>query len=317
MTRLLDVCICTHNPRRSILDVVIKSLARQTVDQSLYRILIVDNSSSPPLQPGEFTRLYDAGISFTIVREPMSGISHARARAIAETDGEWILFVDDDNELELDYIANGLKIIENQKNLGCFGGRLILPSYLKPPRWMSNLLPYLAIRDNGNEPITNMANYWGQWEPPTAGAFVHRSLLDLYLHKTRENPLIHRLGRRGTKILSSCEDSLMMRGACEVDRFASYQPSLILYHHLDPRRFTFSYMRRLMYAYGKSHVVLESLLGTMQDPPPYYAHLSAVTRLIGSLFMKNIFGSLRHAVCMVFYHLGAYVEWKQRRQLPN
>jgi glycosyltransferase involved in cell wall biosynthesis len=311
MVTPLDICICTHNPRRDILDLVLQSIAQQTVEKSLYRVLIVDNCSAPALEPQDFASLANNGVTFRIVKEPRLGIVHARSRAIRETGEQWMLFVDDDNELDHYFVRKGLEIINQHSDLGCFGGKLLLPRYLIPPRWTKHLLPYLGIRDHGNSRITAKANHWGLWEPPTAGAFVRRSLLQLYLDRVNIDDTTHKLGRAGRKSLASCEDSLLMRGAYLADLASSYEPSLVLYHHLDPKRFSFSYFKRLMYAYGKSHVVLESLLGTVQGVPAYYAGLPALVRLLIWSFLKNVRFSFRHAICMSAYHLGAYAEWKQ------
>ena len=311
MVTSLDICICTHNPRRNILDIVVQSIERQTVDKSLYRVLIIDNCSAPALEPQDFSSLANRGVTFRIVKEPRLGISHARARAIKETGGQWMLFVDDDNELDTNFVANGLEIINLYADIGCFGGKLLLPEYLRPPRWMKHLLPYLGIRDHGNSRITAKANHWGLWEPPTAGAFVRRDLLQLYLDRVDIDDATHKLGRAGKKSLASCEDSLLMRGAYLVDLASSYEPRLVLYHHLDPKRLSFSYFRRLMYAYGKSHVVLESLLGTVQGVPACYAGLPALVRVLSWSLLKDWRFSFRHAICMAAYHLGAYTEWKQ------
>jgi len=309
----LDICICTHNPRRNILDLVARSIARQTADKTLYRVLIVDNCSVPALELQDFAAFVRSGVTFRIVREPIPGLSRARIRAINETSGQWILFVDDDNELDTNFVENGLEIINRHSDLGCFGGKLLLPEYLRlePAPWAKHLLPYLGIKDFGDSRITAKANFWGEWEPAGAGAFVHRSLLQMYCDRANSDDMTHKLGRSGKNSLASCDDSLLMRGAFFVGRGASYEPSLILYHHLDPKRFSFGYFRRLMYAYGKSHVVLESLLGTVHSVPACYAGLLALARVLGWCLLKDARFSFRHAICMAAYHLGAYKEWKQ------
>lgn len=311
MVTPLDICICTHNPRRDILDLVAQSIARQTADKSLYRVLIVDNCSAPALEPQDFAAFVSSGVTFRIVREHTPGLSRARIRAINETSGQWMLFVDDDNELDTNFIANGLEIINRYADIGCFGGKLLLPEYLRPAPWAKHLLPYLGIKDFGDSRITAKANHWGKWEPAGAGAFVRRSLLQLYIDRANIDDATHKLGRVGKKSLASCDDSLLMRGAYLVDLASSYEPNLVLYHHLDPKRFSFSYFRRLMYAYGRSHVVLESLLGTSQGVPANYAGLLALLRLLSWSFLRDVRLSFRHAICIAAYHLGAYTEWKQ------
>ena len=113
----IDICICTHNPRLDILRKVITSIASQEADRKLFSILLVDNGSKPYLENNLLTPLIGKGIACRVVQEPKLGLSRARIRAIEETDNEWILFVDDDNELYPDFIKNGIEFIQNSS--GC------------------------------------------------------------------------------------------------------------------------------------------------------------------------------------------------------
>ena len=294
---VLDVCICTHNPRRAVFDLVIRSVAKQDAAKSGFRVLVVDNASNPELVRDDFAALAEAGIDFRIVLEPRLGNIFSRATAIAESTSEWILFVDDDNELAPDYISQGLAIIHDRPELGCFGGRLYLAPSLAPPQWMVPLLPYLAVRDFGDAEITNVADFWGQWEPATAGGFVHRSVLDLYIDRIQNDEKVHHLGRKGKRSLNSGEDSLMMWGAHRLGLAASYQPGLKLVHHINPDRFQFWYFFRLMRGYGRSNAILDKLYARPAEP------LSP--RTIFREILKNGRSiSWRYAICLAAYHWG-------------
>ena len=308
----LDLCIITHNPRRDVLDIVLGSIAGQTIERASIQVLVVDNCSDPPLEPQDFASLENNGIRLRIVNEPRLGESAARVRAIKETSGPWVLFVDDDNELHPDFIKNGLEVIDSHPELGCFGGKMLLPSSLVPGAWAQKLLPYLGIRDFGSARISAKENRWGMWEPAGGGAFVHRTLLERYVDWVDRPETAYTLGRVGTSSLASCDDSLMMRGGYWVDRASSYEPTLSLWHHLNPKRFRFKHIRGLMFAYGRSHVALERLLGTAKEPPLYYANLLTALSLVAIVFVKGLWVSPRYAACMASYHLGAYVEWKHR-----
>jgi len=264
---MLDVCICTHNPRADILKVVINSVAAQTADPESFQVVLVDNASFPPIDKEILNPLQSEGIRARIVREDKPGIARARVRAARETCGDWILFVDDDNELAPNYIEEGYKFIFSQENIGCFGGKLLLPENIQPPAWVKPFLPYLAIKDVGDELIMGGSSDWGIWEPPTAGAFIRRALLNEYCARSEVNAMLFKLGRQGTKNLASCEDSLIMRTAFHLGLKNAYNPRLVLYHHLDNKRFKLGYLIRLMYAYGISHVVLEALLKGTQPMP--------------------------------------------------
>lgn len=305
---MIDVCLCTHNPRPDILTKILASIQNQTVGGDTFRFLIIDNASSPPLNESLLAQFKQSGIEARMVREPMPGIARARLRAILETDGEWLLFVDDDNELMPDYIAEGIKFASMYADVGCFGGKLLLSPSLYPAKWIKPFLPYLAIKEIGDEPIFGKSAAWGPWEPPTAGAFIKRPILNQYKQRAENDGNLFKLGRTGKKNLSSCEDSLIMRGAFTLDFSNAYNPKMVLYHHLDSKRFNFKYLIRLMYAYGVSHVVLESLLNGPQSIPAYYSSRKDFFRLLLGALKGGAKQSFAFGVGMVAYHLGARTE---------
>jgi len=294
----LEVCICTHAPRPEIFHIVLTSLARQTAGKESFRVLIIDNASAPPLTVENCGVLTNAGISFEIVREPRLGNVFSRARAYQATVGDWIVFVDDDNELHPDYIEIGLELIRNRPELGCFGGKLELPSGIDVPAWVKPLLPFLAIRDFGDREITNISDHWGEWEPVTAGGFLRRDILGIYAKRVLDDPGTHVLGRKGTSTLNSCEDSLMMSGAFHLALACSYQPSLRLTHHVRAERFRLSYILRLMYGFGRSEVMLDYLCGrtTQWDSQGGWKAISEIMRS----FMRDLsLFSWQYALCMM------------------
>lgn len=309
---MIDVCICTHNPRPDTLAKVLASILNQTVGRDEYRFLIVDNASSPPLNESLLTQFMAQGIKARMVHEPLPGIARARLRAIQETQAEWLLFVDDDNELRNDYIVEGMKFATMHKDLGCFGGKLLLSKNLLPAAWVKPFLPYLAIKDIGDEIILGKSTSWGNWEPPTAGAFIKRSVLDLYRQRAESDENIFKLGRTGKRNLSSCEDSLIMRGAFSLDLSNAYNPKMVLYHHLDAKRFNFKYLIRLMYAYGVSHVILESMLNGAQSIPSYYASKKQFSSLLWREAKGSSKLSLAFGIGIAAYHLGARSEHRNQ-----
>lgn len=302
---MIDVCLCTHNPRPDILKKVLASIEAQTVGGDAFRLLIVDNASSPPLDETMLLSFAASGIDARMVREPQPGIARARLRAIIETDAEWLLFVDDDNELTPRYIAEGMLFAEKVPDIGCFGGKLLLPANIRPARWVAPFLPYLAIKDIGTESVIGKSATWGPWEPPTAGAFIKRSVLALYVQQAQSDEKLFQLGRKGSKNLSSCEDSLIMRGAFSLNLANAYNPGMVLYHHLDTRRFNLSYLIRLMYAYGISHVLLETLLNGPQPVPEYYSSRKLFLRMLLGATKSAANQSVAFGIGIAAYHLGS------------
>jgi glycosyltransferase involved in cell wall biosynthesis len=313
----IDICICTHNPRLEILRSVIVSIAQQKANPDVISVLLIDNDSKPALEKDLLAPIAERGIVCRIVHEPNLGLSRARIRAIQETLGEWILFVDDDNELNSDFIEQGLAFIQLHPDVGCFGGRLLLPSILQPANWVKPFLPYLGIKDEGDMEIIGNGDQWGPWEPPGAGAWVHRKVLNEYLHRSQKDERLFKLGRTGTGNLASCDDSIMMRGSLHVGLKNAYVPDLMLMHHLDPKRFHFRYLMRLMRAFGISHIVLETVLSGPQSIREYYKSNIAFLNLLLSTLKAERNKPLQYIIGMFIYHFAARREYYSQQSEIN
>jgi hypothetical protein len=305
----LDVCICTHNPRPEIWAIVLQALARQTLDKSLFHVWVIDNCSTPAMTLADLAPLTAVGIGVSLVLEPRLGNVYARSCAVTATQSELLLFVDDDNELADDYLATAYALARAHPEIGCMGGKLLLPPTLTCPPWLEPLLPYIAVIDRGEAVIANCADHWGPWEPPTAGALVRRPVLNQYLKQIEEIPETGQLGRKGSGQLLSGEDSLMMRGAFALGLQCAYQPSLKLYHHISPHRFQARYLWRLMYGYGRSFIILETLLGNTIAPVPWRAALKTI---LHNVQLRRREQSLGYALCLMAYDIGYFTQLRHQ-----
>ncbi|MBV8534426.1 MAG: glycosyltransferase family 2 protein, partial [Alphaproteobacteria bacterium] len=114
---MLQVCLCTHNPRPEIFHQVLTALRRQTRWDS-FELVIVDNASQPPIEEWACRAALGPEIRLRIERESTLGIAAARVRAVETTTTDWVLFVDDDTELSPDYVEQGMKIIAENPTIG-------------------------------------------------------------------------------------------------------------------------------------------------------------------------------------------------------
>jgi glycosyltransferase involved in cell wall biosynthesis len=304
---MLDVCICTHKPRGHILDLAIRSIAEQLRNTEDLNVLVIDNGSVPPLDGSILSPLQNSGINARLIHEPKIGLSNARYRAISETSGDWILFVDDDNELAPDYITAGWQFILQYPDVGCFGGKLLLPADIDKPEWILPFLPYLGIKDLGNQSIFSISERWTKCEPPGAGAWVRRDVAALYAHRLDTDPELRGLGRAGAEGVFSADDSCMMRGAYYLGLHNAYCPSLSLKHHLAPHRFKFSYLLNLMAGYGVSQLLLEKMLVGEHPLEHVYEDPAAFSSMLDTIYASpNMSGRLKSAKMM--WHISAKLQ---------
>lgn len=310
---MLEICICTHNPRLDVLALALESIANQDSPNGAFRVLLVDNASNPKLTEELLAPLVAVGIPATLLYEETPGIARARVRAIHASIADWILWIDDDNELTANYLRVGLEFISKNESVGCFGGKLLLARDLSPSQNTRPLLPYLGIKDEGEEILIGMSDEWEPWEPPTAGSWVNRKVFSVFAQKA-ESPDFFKLGRIGKTNLSSCEDSFMMRTAYHQGLSCAYVPELILFHHLSPHRFKCKYLLKLMHAYGTSHVILETFLHGYRHAPKWYSTRWRLINTIYRCFKKDRNKSTLYATAQAAYHIGCYSEHKRQKQ---
>ena len=224
--------------------------------------------------------------------------------AIAATSSDWMLCVDDDNILSPDYVAEGLGFIDAHPDVGAFGGELALPQEIAVPAGTAPFLPYLAVRDAGDAMMKGVSEKWEAWEPPAAGAFIARAVLEDFAAFVRANSKASALGRAPGSF-ASCEDSLLMHSAFRIGRATAYDPALRLEHHVDPARFGFSNLVRLMEGYGRSHAVLENLLRGPMRAPHYYRTPAHAALVALATLVNDLKHSARFAYARARYHLAA------------
>jgi glycosyltransferase involved in cell wall biosynthesis len=308
---VLDVCICTHNPDPELLSIVLRALANQTLAKSEYRVWAIDNASEPPLAMSDFALLTAAGVNCNLLSAPQLGLIYARNVAIDATDSEWLIFVDDDNELSECYLETVSTIIAKHPEFGCFGGKLLLPSDTNYSRWMQPLLPFLGIKDVGDKELSARVDYWGEWEPPGAGFIIRRSVLEVFQQRLAALPPTFILGRQGQNLLSA-EDSAIARGAYDLGLYCAYQPQLKLIHHIKPHRLKFTYLMRLLYGHGRSYVLLERIMG---NSVPRIAGWKVTTFILRKIVAKMLeFKSIQQSLCMLAWEFGYLYETRQSQQ---
>mgnify|MGYP002622572909 CR=1 FL=1 len=310
---MLNLTICTHNPKPALFARVIAAIAEQT--ERGFDVLVVDNASAEPVSEAVLEPLRARGIDARVLREEKRGLIHARLCTIDATSGDWMLCVDDDNVLAPDYVAEGLVFMRAHANVAAFGGKLLLPDSVSAPFWAAPFLPYLAIRDAGDETLMGVSSKWEAWEPPAAGAFIARAVLEDFAAFVRTHAGAAGLGRAPGSF-ASCEDSLLMHSAFQLGRATAYNPRLRLEHHIDPERFKLANLLKLMEGYGRSHVVLDDLVRGPITTPRYYKTPAHVALTMAAAMAHHIAPSPAFGYARARYHLAAARAYRDFARAP-
>lgn len=274
----ISVIICSHNPREEYLRRTLDALKAQTLPVKDWELLLVDNSSEPPL-----TERFDLSWhpNARHVREEKLGLTPARLRGIAESAGSLVVFVDDDNVLRADYLQVCLKISADYPWLGAWGGSCIPEFEVEP---LAELRPFLGglVIEKLTTSIWAKTRTSTEAIPPGAGMAVRRTVADRYRELAFGDPVRQTLGRKG-KSLGGCEDNDMAMSGFDLGLGAGRFPELELTHLIPARRLTLDYLEGIHEGFGYSGVVLRTIHKT--NSPPGKSGLAALKFFALGIFM--------------------------------
>ncbi|HTR43348.1 MAG TPA: glycosyltransferase [Pseudomonadales bacterium] len=258
----ISVIICSHNPRENYLRRVLDALRAQTLPAKEWELLLIDNASAEPLA-GRFDLSWHPNGRH--MREDKIGLTPARLRGIAESKGDLLVFVDDDNVLRADYLQACQKISADYPQLGAWGGSC-LPEFEVEPS--AEVRPWLAglLVEKLDKPVWIKIPQGGPALPPGAGMAVRRNVAVHYREQVLRDPLRQALGRTG-KRLAAGEDSDMAMCSRAFDLGTGRFPELELTHLIPARRVTLEYLEGIHEGFGYCGVVLAAIHDKETRPP--------------------------------------------------
>lgn len=248
----VSVIICTHNPRRDYLDRVLGALREQTLPQSDWELLLIDNCSTETVADWVSLGWHR---NARCIREDNLGLTSARLRGIRESHSQLLVFVDDDNVLDHRYLEQALKVATAFPAVGVWGGYVTAEFEQPPAEWTREYWNLLAIRE-GNQ------DYWSNnpadstSHPIGAGLCARKLVAQAYAESAAENPLRSFLDRRGTSLLSGGDSDLVLAALTVGLGFGVFK-DLRLTHLIAPQRLQEEYLLSLRKHIGASYLLLE------------------------------------------------------------
>ncbi|MEI6946652.1 glycosyltransferase [Paraflavisolibacter sp. H34] len=260
----ISVIICTYNPKTSIFHRVLEALRVQRLSRDLWELIIIDNNSALPVAP----RFDLAGHpSARVIRETRPGLSHARLAGIRAARGSLVVFVDDDNVLEENYLAVALDFYKAHPRVGCFGGKSKPVFETHPPAWFFHTGVNLGCQDYGDE--LHVSNYTSAGRPVTGypekapigtGMVIQKEAFLLYLNEVATAPERLELGRKGQS-LSSGEDNDIVLTVVKKGYELAYVPQLVVHHLIPAKRYSRGYLEKMAFESNKTWITVLALHG--------------------------------------------------------
>lgn len=247
MSVRISAIICTLN-RADYLRKAIKSLVEQTLAKENYEILVVDNGSTDNTKQivvEEFA--YVPNLRY--IYEPIMGLSQARNTGLAQSEGDYIAYLDDDAIASPQWLEKIVEVFETVKpQPGCVGGK-IDPIWEAPrPNWLSDtLMIYLTTLDYSKTPV-NLNDT--PCRLPGANISFPKELIKQIGGFQVE------LGRRGNNLLSS-EEFLVQQQLIEQGYSCFYHPEIAVSHHVPTSRLNQNFFISRLYWEGISKAIVQ------------------------------------------------------------
>lgn len=257
----LSVITCSHNPREDYLTQVLAALKNQTLDQQRWEYLFIDNASADQLE-ARVDLSWQPNARH--IREEKLGLTHARLRGIREAAGDILLFVDDDNVLDADYLGQVVRVAREWPRLGAWAGQTRPGFESEPPDWTRRYWSRLVIREFDSDRWSNQPSQ-ADTMPCGAGMCVRKSVADYYadLHANGQRNII--MDRAGDSLVSGGDSDLAIC-ACDIGLGMGLFTSLRLTHLIPAGRLTEDYLARLLEGLAYSGIVLSSFRSSNGHP---------------------------------------------------
>jgi len=248
---VLSVILCTHNPRPRHLAATVDGLRAQTLPSDCWELLVVDNASDPQVEPGLDVAWHPGA---RVISEPRLGLTHARLRGVQESSSPVLVFVDDDNVLQGDYLEQADRLGRSRSGLGAWGGQVVPRFEQSPPDWIRPYWPFLGLKDVSGEIVSRDPEHWPS-TPIGAGLCVKREVADQYRRALDRQPWRRELDRRGPSLMSAGDQDLA-NTACDLGLEKGLFPEFRVDHLIPPERTREDYLLALATAIECSNHML-------------------------------------------------------------
>ena len=239
----LSLIITTYSRAAQLLE-TLESVVRQDLPAEAWECLVVDNNSTD-----DTATCFDAFAAahsecrLRRVFESQPGVSHARNRGIAETEGAIVAIIDDDERIVPGFLAAYLRFFETHPDAAVAGGPIVADYPGGRPAWMSKWTEV---------PIANPMNFGPEVRPFPAGRVPGGGNMAFRREViARYGAFDPSLGRVNGRLIGGEETDFfqrLLRGGETI----WYVPGAVMYHIIPPEKLTEDYFRRLCYHVGES-----------------------------------------------------------------
>ncbi|MCB9103904.1 MAG: glycosyltransferase family 2 protein [Anaerolineales bacterium] len=247
----ITLAICTHNGRQKLEQTLLHVLAQDVPNTINWELLVVDNASTDGT--AEFVRsLWPENRThhLRIIREEKPGALHARLRAIQEARYGYLSYIDDDNWVSSNWVAEVYRIFETYPDVGMISCPSVAHLSESPPNYFERWKGWLAVGSRFEDERlidTRPITFW------TAGLSLRLEALTP-LFDTAYMPCL--TGRTGKHTYAG-EDHELCLTLSLLGWYAYFSRKIQFVHEIPPARLEVSYLERMFQNGGRNALILD------------------------------------------------------------
>ena len=243
----ISIIICCYNSSAR-LPQTIRHLAGQECREDInWEVIIVDNASkdNTSLVANEEWQKYKLTIPFKVVYEAIPGLSAARKKGKDLAKFDFLLYCDDDNWLDSNYVERAYNLMSSNVEIGVLGGQTYPVYEVTPPNWFIERGNFFALGKQSDKSgdLTNGKGWvWG------AGSIFRKEIFE------KIDSIGYKLlltGRKG-KSMTSGEDIEL----CYIVKIMGYKiwydEGLFCAHYMPKGRYSIKKFHKLCKANGNN-----------------------------------------------------------------
>ena len=144
----ISIIICCYNSASRLTRVLDAIAAQKNCASKSWEVLLINNNSNDntrELASSIFAKPAFSQFSSRVIDEPKPGLSAAREKGFKESKYNYILFCDDDNIMDENFLANAFQLIQQFPEVDIFGAWCKGEFEISPPTWSKEMLSALAV----------------------------------------------------------------------------------------------------------------------------------------------------------------------------
>lgn len=293
-----SVALCTHN-NGDRLKKTLDDLTNLQSPQASWELVIVDNGCTDHTDEILAAFNWPENWHVRITKEEKLGLSNARNRAIDESCGNYVIFMDDDETVDTDWLRAYERLIINKKP-DAFGGRICVAFEDKRPTWLTDEILGFLGELNRSDTISVLESPGSSFYGGNFG--VRKSVCETI------GKFDSMLGRKGNNNTGGEEIDFYHR-LLAAGMKVWWTPEAIINHRIQATKLKRSYFLDLHFNQGRMEAIRERGRQSRLPPKYFYGQLLRAIASFWHIYREIGYDATLRKEMNIAYFVGKILGW--------